>query len=353
MFFPLTRPERLNDVVALSFVLSQHRFHTGGFESSPRRELQRELVRSSGKPVSASLRRLVANSWLEVNENHQLLAAHRYRPGSRFGVGGADLAEWLEFSLLIWSPESVFAPVVDSALMAHGSLNFSGALVFGIFVCHPREVVDVAKIRERTSSAISDGTIYESLSRLKERRLVERSGRGKYRLNPNWEEVVAEDDFADWERNRARTIDIRTRKETENFKRIFSRSGLTPELRAKVLADNRCAFCGSGQGMEAHEFPPDVWRPPDMEPIWYALCRKCNARESRFYQLRPRSSYDWLGELSVKSDLSKGTRRALLERYAPAFNKALEMKDHKKAQSIAARVMLVMRLEGDPRTPGV
>ena len=90
-----------------------------------------------------------------------------------------------------------------------------------------------------------------------------------------------------------------------------------------------------------------------MDAIWYALCRKCNARESRFYQTHPLSSYDWLGEFSIESDLSKRTRRALLEKYAAAFNKALELKDQKKAQSIAARVVLVMRLESNPHTPGV
>jgi hypothetical protein len=352
MRVPISRPECLTDVVTLSYVLNRHSPRWGGFESSPRRELQRELVRSSGGPISASLRRLVAQNWLEVDCKHQLLSAHRYRPGSRFSSGWADLAEWEEFSLSIWSRESVFAPVVDSALMAHGSLNFSGVLVLGIFVFRPTEVIDFPKLREFLGFAVSAGTIYECLSRLTGHGLVERVARGRYRLNSSWREVVSESDFATKERERARLIDIRTRRETENFKRIFSRGGLTPELRAKVLADNHCAFCGSRRQMEAHEFPPDAWRPPDMEPIWYALCRKCNARESRFYQTHPLSSYDWLGELYIESDLSRQTRRALLERYAPAFNEAIELKDHRKAQSIAARVMLVMRLDSNPRTPG-
>lgn len=353
MQIPVSRPTELTDVVTLSFVLSQRTYGWDGFESLPRRELQRELVRSTGWLMSASLRRLVAQNWLERDSKHQVLAAHYYRPGSCFDSGQADRAEWEEFSQAMWSSESVLAPVIDAGLMAHGSLNFSGVLVFQIFVVNPMELINVQRIRNSLSSVISLSSIYVCLSRLTERGLVEKVARGKYRLNFNWRAVVSGEDFASWERERARLIDLRTRKETENFKRIFSRSGLSTEQRAKVLADNYCAFCSGSNLMEAHEFPPLAWRPPEIAPIWFALCRKCNARESRFYQMHPRLTYDWLEELSVESDLSRRTQGALFERYASAFNKALELKDHKKAQSIAARVMFVMRLDGHPRTPSV
>jgi len=351
MLIPDSFPEKTTDAMTLSFVLFQHSHLRGKFTRAPRRELQRKTSRKSGGSTSASLRRLVAQRWLEVDRRHAANIAHCYLPGERFVSGEACLLQWEKFSRAIWSADSVLAPVLKKSLCSHGSLNFSGILVFAYFVLHPNRIIEISEVARSLSTVVSRGTVDNRIARLVDRQLVERVGRGRWRLNPEWESVVEGDGFAEWEKNRANRIEMVTRAETERFQQLFRRGGLTSHQRARLLVGKRCAFCGNHRQVEAHEYPPDTWRPVDLEASWFALCRKCNALESRFYQLHPRENYDWLEALSTESKLRISTIQSLRERYAVAINEALKTKNFKKAESIAARTNLLMRLENYPRTP--
>lgn len=351
MLIPDSFPEKASDAMTLSFVLFQHIQHRGQFTSAPRRELQRKTSRKSGGSTSACLRRLVAQRWLEVDRRHAANSAHLYLPGERYLSGEASLLQWEMFSLAIWSPDSVLAPVLETSLCSHGSLNFSGILVFSYFVFHPNQIVKTSEVVRCLSTVVSRGTVDSRIARLVDRQLVERVGRGRWRLNPAWESVVEGEGFAMWEKNRANRIEMVTRAETENFQQLFRRGGLTSYQRAKLLKGKWCAFCGNHRKVEAHEYPPAAWRPAGLEASWFALCRRCNARESRFYQTHPRSTYDWLEVLTVESKLSTSTIQGLRERYAVALNEALKTKNFRKAESIAARTRFLMRLENYPRTP--
>ncbi len=349
MELPDELPKSLNDTFALSYVVYNLK-SVNGYGSQPRRELQRALTRASGQPVSRCLSRLVSQGWLEVDRKHPVLHAHRYRLGSRISADDT-LVQWERFSSSIWEPTSPLSPIVDASLATHGSLNFTGVLVLAVFLFRPSTVMTASEVRDALRQSVSVRTVEYRLRTLTAMRLVERVTRGRYVLHSGWLDVISDQGFARRERTRAIRIAANTRAQTANFQRIFGRSGLSLELRSRVLEDNKCAFCGSGVQMEAHEFPPLAWRSEDLEPLWFALCRKCNAREARFIQAHPKESYQWLESLVVDSSLSTRTRNRLYERYAYEFNQQLKLKKYQKAQSIAARLMILMRVDDNPPTP--
>jgi hypothetical protein len=81
-----------------------------------------------------------------------------------------------------------------------------------------------------------------------------------------------------------------------------------------------------------------------LSPLWFPACQECNRRESRFLQLHPKESYEWLGVLKGSLTLGEKAKRLLMERYALAFNQALAAGDARKANSIAGRAIILMGL---------
>jgi hypothetical protein len=350
MRLPRQLPKRIADTYALAYVV--HCISRGFTESAavPRRTLQRELHRACGSGVSRCLTRLVCSDWLQSDEKHQIVRANSYRLGPLF-EDVEVLREWQEWSRVVWALDSTLSQITRSPLSRHGSLNFSGVLVLQVLASSTRSSLTPKEVYALSAGLVSIRTIQKALLKVVRLGIVMKLEHGAYSIDGNWQRLLEDSTRGSWEEYRAHQIADATKRESERFQRMLNRGRLTSWERLGMVTGKRCAICAQAWAEEAHEFPPNSLRNPELSPLWFPACQQCNRRESRFLQLHPRDSYEWLGVLKGSSTLGEETTRLLMERYALAFNQALAAGDVRKANSIAGRAVILMGLKGNPATP--